>query len=352
MTTSAFPPGQPESGTAETVAVTAGRRTVYLVALVVLPVLTLAAAVPAVWGWGIGPRDAVIAVVMYLISIFGIAIGYHRHFTHRAFRCRRPLRIALMLAGGMALEGPITLWTAEHRRHHKYADRAGDPHSPWRYGDSGLALLRGMAHAHIGWFYTARRRSSRQRWVPDLMADPDVRRFDAAYPAVAVLSFLLPAAAGGLWSMSWAGMWTALFWGGLVRYAVVHHVTWSVNSIAHTFGERPFRTRDRSSNVRWVAFLTLGEGWHNWHHVDPACARHGVLRGQLDPSARLIRWFERAGWAYGVRWPDPVRLTARRVEAAPGPSGAGPATSAARNPGRPARGGARNGVRRTPPPRV
>ncbi|MEU8247843.1 acyl-CoA desaturase [Nonomuraea sp. NPDC048916] len=299
------------SGTAETVTVTAGRRAVYLVVLVVLPVLLLALAVPVAWGWGIGPRDVVIAVVMYLISIFGIAIGYHRLFTHRAFKCHRPLRIALMLAGGMAVEGPVTLWTAEHRRHHKYADRDGDPHSPWRYGDDGLALLRGMAHAHVGWFYTARHRSSRRHWVPDLLADPDVRRFDAAYPAVAALSFALPAAVGGLWSMSWAGAWSAFFWGGLVRYAVVHHVTWSVNSIAHTFGERPFRTRDRSSNVWWVAMLTLGEGWHNWHHVEPTCARHGVLKGQLDPSARLIRWFERAGWAYGTHWPDPARLTAR-----------------------------------------
>ncbi len=204
------------------------------------------------------------------------------------------------------------LWSAEHRRHHKYADREGDPHSPWRYGDSGLALLRGMLHAHIGWFYTARRRSNAQHWVPDLLADPDVRRFDAAYPAVVRASFALPAAAGGLWSMSWAGAWSALFWGGLVRYAVVHHVTWSVNSVAHTFGDRPFRTRDRSSNVWWVAMLTLGEGWHNWHHVEPTCARHGVLKGQFDPSARLIRWFEQAGWAYAVRWPIPSRLAAHR----------------------------------------
>ncbi|MGA5757746.1 acyl-CoA desaturase [Nonomuraea bangladeshensis] len=314
----------PRPATAETVTVTTGRRLAYLVVLVLLPVVLLALAVPAAWGWGVGPRDLVIAVVMYLVSIFGIAIGYHRLFTHRAFKANRALRIALMLAGGMAVEGPLTLWAAEHRRHHKYADREGDPHSPWRYGDSGLALLRGMLHAHIGWFYTARRRSSRRHWVPDLLNDPDVRRFDGAYPAVVLLSFALPAAAGGLWSMSWAGAWSALLWGGLIRYAVVHHVTWSVNSIAHTFGDRPFRTRDRSSNVWWVAMLTLGEGWHNWHHVEPTCARHGVLRGQLDPSARLIRWFERAGWAHGVRWPTPDRLTTLRAGRVPGVPEAAP----------------------------
>ncbi|MFV2173214.1 acyl-CoA desaturase [Actinomadura sp. LOL_016] len=305
------------SAAAETVAISTTRRGAYLVVLVVLPLAALAAGVAVAWGRGIGPRDAVIALVMYVISIYGISVGYHRLFTHRSFKCRRPLRIGLALAGGLAVEGPVTLWAAEHRRHHKYADRPGDPHSPWAYGESGRGLARGLLHAQIGWFYTARRRSDRRHWVPDLLADPVVRRMDAAYPGVVVLSFVLPAAAGGLWSWSWAGMWTALFWGGLVRYAVVHHVTWSVNSLAHAFGGRDFRTRDRSTNLPIVAYLTLGEGWHNWHHADPTSARHGVLRGHLDPSARLIRLFEQAGWAYDVRWPDPSRLAARRLDAEP-----------------------------------
>jgi stearoyl-CoA desaturase (Delta-9 desaturase) len=302
------------TGTAETVAVSTGRRTAYLIALVMLPPLGLAAAVPLTWRHGVGPRDLVIAAVLYLVSIFGITVGYHRLFTHRSFGCARPLRIVLAVAGGLAMEGPVTLWAAEHRRHHKYADRPGDPHSPWRYGDTGWALVRGLLHAQVGWFWSARRRSDRQHWVPDLLADRDIRRLDAGYPAVALLSLLLPAAAGGLWSLSWAGAWSALLWGGFVRYAVVHHVTWSVNSIAHTFGKQDFRTRDRSSNVRWVAYLTLGEGWHNYHHADPTCARHGVLKGQPDPSARLIWLFERAGWAHNVRWPDPRRMAARRLD--------------------------------------
>ncbi len=279
--------------------------------IVVLPLLALAAAVPMAWGRGVGWRDLVIAAVMYAVCIFGISVGYHRLLTHRSFRCARPLRIALALAGGLALEGPASLWAAEHRRHHKYADRPGDPHSPWAYGDRGLALLRGLWHAQIGWFYTERRRSNRRHWVPDLLDDPDIHRVDAAYPAVAAASFLLPAAAGGLWTMSWTGALTALFWGGLVRYAVVHHVTWSVNSIAHGFGHRDFETRDRSTNVGWVAMITFGEGWHNWHHADPACARHGVGARQFDASALLIRGFERAGWAYDVRWPDPAKVAAR-----------------------------------------
>ncbi|TDD82676.1 acyl-CoA desaturase [Actinomadura rubrisoli] len=325
------PLGWAEPETAETIAVSSVRRHAYLILLVVLPLLALAAGACVAWGRGIGPRDVVIAAAMYAISIFGISVGYHRLLTHRSFKCRRALRIALALAGGLALEGPVSLWAAEHRRHHKYADRPGDPHSPWAYGETGLAAVKGLLHAQVGWFYSARRRSDRRHWVPDLLADRDIRMLDAAYPATVVMSMALPAAVGGLWSMSWAGMWTALFWGGLVRYAVVHHVTWSVNSIAHSFGGRAFDTRDRSTNVRWVALLTFGEGWHNWHHADPTCARHGVLAGQLDPSARLIRCFEQAGWAYDVRWPDPRRLADRlNAESAP------PRKSLSDAPGRPA----------------
>jgi stearoyl-CoA desaturase (delta-9 desaturase) len=300
-----------ERAKVETVRVSEARRHSYLVALVVLPPIAVIAAVPVAWGRAVGPLDVVLALAMYTVNIFGISVGYHRLLTHRSFRCPRPVRTAFALAGALALQGPPTLWVAEHRRHHKYSDKPGDPHSPWVYGDTGLALLRGLLHAQVGWFYSARRRSNREHWVPDLLADPDIRRVDAAYPAIAAASFLLPAAAGGLLSWSWTGFWTALFWAGLVRYAIVHHVTWSVNSIAHCFGDRAFAARDRSSNVRWVALLTFGEGWHNWHHVEPTSARHGVLKGQTDPSAALIRLLEKLGWAYDVHWPSPARIEMR-----------------------------------------
>ncbi|RKS70985.1 Delta-9 acyl-phospholipid desaturase [Actinomadura pelletieri DSM 43383] len=292
----------------ETVAVSRSRRHAYLIVLVVLPPVVLLAAVAVAWGRAIGPLDVLLALVMYVVNIFGISVGYHRLLTHRSFRCPRPVRVTFALAGALALQGPPTLWAAEHRRHHKYSDKPGDPHSPWAFGDSGLALSRGLLHAQVGWFYSARRRSNRAHWVPDLLADPDIRRVDAAYPAIVAASFLVPAAAGGLLSWSWTGFWTALFWAGLVRYAVVHHVTWSVNSVAHCFGDRAFSTRDRSSNVRWVALLTFGEGWHNWHHIEPTSARHGVLKGQVDPSAALIRLLERLGCAHDVHWPSPARI--------------------------------------------
>ena len=297
-----------EAAARETVRVSATRRHAYLMVLVVVPPVALVAAVAVAWGRAVGWLDVLLALVMYTVNIFGISVGYHRLLTHRSFRCARPVRVVLALAGALALQGPPSLWAAEHRRHHKYSDKPGDPHSPWAYGDGGFALLRGLLHAQVGWFYTARRRSNRDHWVPDLLADRDIRRVDAGYPAIAVASLLLPAAAGGLLSWSWAGFWTALFWAGLVRYAVVHHVTWSVNSIAHCFGDRAFAARDRSSNVRWVALLTFGEGWHNWHHVEPTSARHGVLKGQTDPSAALIRLLEKLGWAHDVHWPSRARI--------------------------------------------
>jgi stearoyl-CoA desaturase (delta-9 desaturase) len=152
-----------------------------------------------------------------------------------------------------------------------------------------------------------------RRYAPDLVKDTDVVRISRLFPAFVATSLLLPAVLGGLLSWSWQGALTAFFWGSLVRVALLHHVTWSINSICHAMGEQPFKSRDRSGNVWWLALLSMGESWHNLHHADPTCARHGVLRGQIDSSARIIWMFERLGWATDVRWPRADRLAARRA---------------------------------------
>ncbi|MFI6454846.1 acyl-CoA desaturase [Streptosporangium amethystogenes] len=285
-----------------------------IVLFVVAPFLAVLAAVPFAWGWGLGWRDVVIAAVMYLVTGFGVTVGYHRHFTHRSFQAPTWLRVVLAIAGGMSLQGPVIRWVADHRRHHKYADRDGDPHSPWRFGPGFAGLSRGLFHAHVGWLFSPEQ-TSRRRFCPDLLADRPIRflSHNLAYVPVILLSVGLPALAGGLWGGSWQAALTAGFWGGPVRVFVLHHVTWSINSICHTFGREEFSVRDRSRNVWWLAVVSLGEAWHNLHHADPTCARHGVLRGQVDPSARLIWLLERAGWAVDVRWPDAGRLAARRV---------------------------------------
>jgi stearoyl-CoA desaturase (delta-9 desaturase) len=282
-----------------------------LYAFVVVPFLALAAVVPAVWGWGLTWTDVVLTVVFYTLTLLGVTVGYHRHFTHGSFKATRPLRLALAVAGCMAIQGPVVQWVADHRRHHAFSDREGDPHSPWRYGDDLRALAKGMFHAHIGWLFD-RRQTNPQRYAPDLLKDRPLRITSRLFVVWAFLSLALPAVIGGLVSGSWAGAWSAFFWAGLVRVAVSHHVTWSINSLCHTIGARPFAARDRSTNLWPLALLSMGESWHNLHHADPTCARHGVLRGQVDVSARLIWVFEKLGWARDVKWPDPVRLAAKR----------------------------------------
>jgi stearoyl-CoA desaturase (delta-9 desaturase) len=281
---------------------------------VVLPLLALVAAVPFAWGWGLTWVDVAIALVFYVVSGLGVTVGYHRYFTHGSFKAVRPLRIALALAGSMAMQGPVITWVADHRRHHAFSDKEGDPHSPWLFGTGPVALARGFWHSHMGWLFD-RDKTNAQRFTPDLLADRDIVRVDRLFVLWSVLTLLVPAALGGLLTMSWWGVLTAFFWAGLVRVGLLHHVTWSINSICHMIGDQPFAARDHSRNVWPLAVLSFGESWHNLHHADPTCARHGVQRGQVDISARVIWAFEKLGWAHSVRWPTQRRL-ARLARAA------------------------------------
>jgi stearoyl-CoA desaturase (delta-9 desaturase) len=284
----------------------------FLVGLfVAIPLAALVAAVPLMWGWGLSWHDVILALIFYWASGLGVTVGYHRYFTHLSFKAKTALRVALATAGSLAVEGPVITWVSDHRRHHKYSDREGDPHSPWRYGDDWKALSKGLVFAHIGWLFDPNK-TSQEKFSPDLLADARIRRVDRLFPPLVAVSLLLPALIGGLWGMSWHGALTAFFWASLVRIALLHHVTWSINSICHTFGTKEFEARDRSRNVSWLAIASFGESWHNLHHADPTCARHGALKGQLDPSARVIWAFEKLGWVYDVRWPDEARLTAKR----------------------------------------
>jgi stearoyl-CoA desaturase (delta-9 desaturase) len=277
-----------------------------------VPTLALLAAIPVAWSWGfLGWHDIVIFAVFYTITGLGITVGYHRYFTHGSFKAKTPLRVALGIAGSLAMQGPVITWVSDHRRHHKYSDKEGDPHSPWRYGTDTKALAKGLAFAHMGWLFDPNR-TSQEKFSPDLLADRKIKRVDSSFIWIVAVTLLAPALIGGLWSMSWHGMFTAFFWASLVRVSLLHHVTWSINSICHTFGVEDWETRDKSRNVNWLAIPSFGESWHNLHHVDPTCARHGALKGQIDLSARVIRWFEQLGWAYDVRWPDEQRLSAKR----------------------------------------
>ncbi len=277
--------------------------------LVAGPLLGFAVLLPFISGRLLNVNDAVLAVVLYVITGFGISIGFHRLLTHRSFKAKRGLKIVCAVAGSMALQGSAISWVAIHRRHHMFGDQPGDPHSPHRYGLGTVGTLKGFVWAHVGWLF-AMDPTDTKRFAPDLHRDRDFVVIDRLFPVLAVASLALPFFIGWALFGTLFGALSALVWAGLVRVAVLHHVTWSVNSVCHLWGRRPFATHDRSTNVRVLSLLSFGETWHNFHHASPSSARHGVLPHQHDLSARLIWFFERMGWATNVRWPNPVQIVA------------------------------------------
>lgn len=281
----------------------AGVRLVVTLALVLIPFAGLITAAVLLWGRAFTTIDLVLAAVFYVVTGLGIAIGFHRGLTHRGFRMRRPLLLVLAVAGSMAFEGAVIDWVATHRRHHAFTDRPGDPHSPYRYGTSFRGQVRGLAYAHVGWFLVDDPTST-TRYAPDLLADPMLRRISRAFPLLCVASLLLPFIAGLAITGSLTGGLTAFIWAGLARIALLQHVTWSINSLCHVIGSRPFETRpfDRATNFWPLAVISFGESWHNGHHSAPACARHGRGRWQVDPAATTIRVFELLRWVTDVRW--------------------------------------------------
>ena len=213
----------------------------FLVGLfVAVPLVALVAAIPLLWGWGLGWHDVLIALAFYWVSGLGVTVGYHRYFTHGSFKAKTGLRVALAVAGSLAIEGPVITWVSDHRRHHKYSDKEGDPHSPWRYGDDWKALSKGLLYAHIGWLFDPNK-TSQEKFSPDLLADRRIKTVDGWFPGLVAVTLLLPPLIGGLWGMSWQGALTAFFWASLVRVALLHHVTWAINSICHTFGSDGIR---------------------------------------------------------------------------------------------------------------
>lgn len=272
--------------------------------------VVVAAPIAAVVGW-VTVLDLVMLAVLYVIGVHGITIGYHRLFTHEAFTAGRTMRAVLALAGSLAVEGRVVDWVADHRKHHQYSDVDGDPHSPWEYGPGTRGLIRGFTHAHIGWLFTYTGTDTR-KYAPDLLADRAIDRISRLWPMIAIISMVIPTAIGFAVN-DWSGALRAFFWVTLVRVALVHHMTWSINSVCHVWGRRPFATRDHSANVAWLAPISGGEAWHNYHHADPTSARHGVQRWQLDTSAAVIRLMERGGLVSAVKWPSQERI-ARRLK--------------------------------------
>ena len=277
--------------------------------LVAGPLIAIVLAVAFMWGRLFNVGDLALAAIFYVVTGFGVTVGYHRLFAHRSFRAHRWLKVALAGAGSMAVEGSPISWVANHRRHHRFSDRPGDPHSPHLYGNELLGQLRGFVHAHVGWLFAIDPTAAR-RYAPELMDDPDCRVISRMFPLFAVFSFAAPFFLGWLVSGAIGGALTALLWAGVARMALLHHVTWSVNSVCHMFGKQPATQRDHSTNLGLLSIISFGESWHNFHHAHPTSARHGALSHQVDPSAALIRVFERLGFATHVRWPTQLQIAA------------------------------------------
>lgn len=282
--------------------------------LTIAPFAGLIFAVATLWGTGLSMTDVAIFLSFYFFTGLGVTVGYHRLFTHQSFEPRPSLKMVLAVAGSMSLQGSLISWVAIHRRHHAFSDKEGDPHSPHLDEGPGLTgVVRGLWHSHVGWLI-APENTEAERWAPDLLRDPKMKKVDSLFPLLAVLSFVLPPLLGFVLTGSLYGAVTAFLWGSLARIFLLHHVTWSINSICHFYGRRPFRSSDFSTNNWVLAILSFGESWHNNHHAFPSSAVHGIGRGQVDLSGGVIRLFEKLSLVRKVKLPSPQQLAAKAVE--------------------------------------
>jgi len=279
-----------------------------------VPFLLLLVAAWQVWDQALHWRDLAILAVAYAITALGVTVGFHRLLTHRSFKTSAVLRGVMAAVGSAAIEGPVISWVADHRKHHAFSDEPGDPHSPHvGHGVGWRGALRGLFHAHMGWLFIHTERGSKQRFAPDLMKDGVVSMIDRTFFLWAVVGLVVPFAAGYVLGGTLVAGLTALLWGGAVRVFLVHHVTYSVNSVCHVFGRRRFPTTDESRNVFWLALPTMGEAWHNNHHAFPTSAAHGLRRWELDPSAAVISALERLGLVWDVVRVSPDRQASKAI---------------------------------------
>lgn len=284
-----------------------------MLAISIIPLLGIAFAAFQVWGWGLTGLDVALFLVFYTISGLGITVGFHRLLTHKSFDVPNWVRVGWATAGSMAIQGSAIDWVATHRRHHAYSDEEGDPHSPHLEAADGIkGILRGLWHAHMGWLFTPAG-TRKETWAPDLIDNPAIVLVNRAFPAIIIGTFALPALLGGLISMSWQGAVTGLIWGGLVRVFLLHHVTWSINSICHFYGTQPFKARDESRNNPWLSLLSFGESWHNAHHAFPASARHGLRWWEIDVSWLTIKGMDIVGLARNVKLPSENQMARKRL---------------------------------------
>ena len=285
--------------------------------ITLLPFIALGIVCWQVWSDLLRWSDVAVFLIMYVLTGLGVTVGFHRHLTHRSFKTSKPLRGLLAILGSVAIEGPVISWVADHRKHHTYSDQEGDPHSPHvGHGGGFRGALKGLAHAHVGWLFIHTHRGARKRYAPDLIDDPVISFVDRTFLVWALGGFVAAFGLGYAIGGTLDAALTGLLWGAGVRMLVVHHVTYSINSLCHFFGRRRFPTDDESRNLLWLALPTFGESWHNNHHAFPTSAEHGMRPWEIDPSGLVIKGLEKLGLVWDVVRIDPERQAAKAEAAA------------------------------------
>jgi len=284
---------------------------VLTVMAVVFPFIGTVAAMIMLWGVHFNWIYFSLFFGMYIATGLGITVGFHRLFTHRAFETNKYMTWLWAVLGSMAAEGPVLEWVAMHRKHHQHSDAEHDPHSPHMHGEGYFGFLRGLWHSHMGWMFKPDAKDL-ERYVKDYDNDEVVRRVDRQFGLWFLVGLIIPTVLGGLLTMSWMGALLGFLWGGAVRTFFVHHITWSINSVCHIWGDRPYASHDESRNNVVFGIFGLGEGWHNNHHAFPTSARHGLAWWQFDISYLVIRGMELLGLARRVRLPTQERMDLKR----------------------------------------
>ena len=266
----------------------------------VLPVLCLLIVAWQVWGEWLGWNDIFVFLIMYMLTALGITVGFHRMLTHRSFATYKPVQYAWAILGSVAVQGPVISWVADHRKHHAFTDQDGDPHSPHGHGGGFRGALKGLWYAHMGWLFDRQGQAAYEKYARDLVEDRGFRVINALFPLWVAIGIAIPAGIGWALDGTLAGAATAALWGGPVRMFLLHHVTWSINSVCHFFGSRRFEVDDHSTNVFWLAPLSFGESWHHNHHAFPRSAMHGLRWWEVDPTAWVIRAMKATRLAWNV----------------------------------------------------
>jgi stearoyl-CoA desaturase (Delta-9 desaturase) len=267
---------------------------------VVFPFLAFVTAIVLLWNTWVDWSDLAVLAIMYVLTGYGVTLGFHRLLTHRSFQTFKSIEYTLAAVGSMAVQGPVMSWVADHRKHHAHTDKEGDPHSPHGHGGGIRGSLAGLWYAHMGWLFDRAGQAAPERYAKDLYEDRGMRVIQNSFPLFVLAGFVLPFGLGWLIGGTLMDGLTGALWGGAVRIFLLHHVTWSINSVCHFFGTRRFAVDDHSTNVFWLSLLSFGESWHHNHHAFPRSAIHGLRWWEIDPTEWAVRAMKRLKLAWNV----------------------------------------------------